>query len=210
MTTNRWLLRAGGTVLAVAVLAAVAAPAEAGTASPPTRGGTARVSVGLDGAQPDGDSTALGLSANGRYALFSSRAANLVPGDTDNASDVFLRDLREGTVTKVSTPLPGTTTRGSSQEPAISADDRYVVFSSDADNLVPGLTANPGSVLRRDLRTGRTEVVSTAGDGSVSQGGSSYGPFVDAEGGKVLFSAFDGTLVPDDTDNSSEVFLRRI
>ncbi|MEV7026776.1 hypothetical protein [Kitasatospora sp. NPDC093558] len=150
------------------------------------------------------------ISADGRYAVYSLPEPGGLPPHAGVHLDVYLRDLREGTVTKVSAPLPGTTTRGSSQEPAISADDRYVVFSSDADNLVPDLTTNNGNVLRRDLRTGRTEVVSVAEDGSVSQGGSSYGPFVDAKGDKVLFSAFDGTLVPGDTDNASDVFLRRL
>ncbi|MBV6701015.1 hypothetical protein KV557_28565 [Kitasatospora aureofaciens] len=92
MTTNRSrrrLLRGGGSLPAAAVPAGTAAPAEAR----PPKGDTARVSVGLDGAQPDGASNALGLSANGRYALFSSKATNLVPGDTNNAFDVFLRRL---------------------------------------------------------------------------------------------------------------------
>lgn len=77
------------------------------------------------------------ISPDGRYAVYSSWVLH---GDTqwDRHFEVYVRDLKQGTETLVSTGLPGTTTTLGSYGGRITADDRWVVFSSEADNLVPG------------------------------------------------------------------------
>ena len=102
---------------------------------------TVRVSVGPGGAQANGEGAFPSLSADGRFLTFHSQASNLVPGDTNGAYDVFVRDLTMGKNTRVSVgPGGAQSVGGGSFEPAISADGRFVAFSSQARNLVPGDT----------------------------------------------------------------------
>ncbi|MFC9326053.1 hypothetical protein [Kitasatospora sp. NPDC057015] len=149
------------------------------------------------------------LSADGRYAVFTTNSPDVVPGDTNAQIDVFVRDLTTGRVRLVSAAADGTPSNGPSYDGAISADGRRVYFSSYADNLVAGDTNQAEDVFRRDLWTGAVERVSLAADGSQSTG-SSYLAAIDALGTSALFSSDDGTLVPQDTDGHPDVFLRRL
>ncbi|MGA5205480.1 TolB family protein [Streptomyces variegatus] len=115
---------------------------------------TVRLSQGADGA-----SDAPSLSADGRYAVFTSSASNLVPGDTNGAPDVFLRDLRTGRTQRVSTDVAGGQSGLGGTEGAISANGRYVVFVSASTDLVPGEVHDKQSVYWRDLRTGEVKYV---------------------------------------------------
>ncbi|MFJ9773136.1 TolB family protein [Kitasatospora sp. NPDC101157] len=164
-------------------------------------------------ASPDGKNGWRGadypsLSADGRYAVYSAWVQH---GDNwpDHHFEVYVRDLAEGTETLVSAGLPGTTTTGDSLNGRMTADGRWVYFDSTAANLVPGDTNGAGDVFRRDLRTGRTERVSLAADGSQTAG-ASYDPYVDARGTTVVFTSEDGTLVPGDTNRAPDVFARRL
>ncbi|MFJ3219892.1 TolB family protein [Kitasatospora sp. NPDC086801] len=148
------------------------------------------------------------ISLDGRYAIYSLPVFG--GGDAPHRTrlDVYARELATGKLTKVSATPPGTTTTKSSSNGVMTLDDRWVYFDSDADNLVPGDTNQQTDVFRRDLRTGHTELVSRAQDGSQSTG-ASYGPAIDALGLTTIFTAEDGTLVPGDTNHASDVFLRR-
>ncbi|MFJ8623943.1 TolB family protein [Kitasatospora sp. NPDC093550] len=161
MTRIRRPLRAACTLAAAALTAAVAAPAHA---TPPPLSPTARterVSVGLGQAQPDGASAAGGLSADGRFAVFTSDAANLVPGDTNGKSDVFVRDLWTGRTERVDTGPDHAQADGDSFEATISGNGRYVAFSSSATNLAPGANLGAEDVYVHDRWTGETRLVST-------------------------------------------------
>jgi Tol biopolymer transport system component len=116
-----------------------------------TTGTTTRVSVASDGSEADvrgfewmATQTVFMsrpfLSATGRFAAFSSRAPNLVPGDRNGAADVFVHDLRTGRTVRVSVAASGAEANGGSFVSGISGDGRVIVFQSDADNLVPGDT----------------------------------------------------------------------
>ncbi|MFJ6383988.1 TolB family protein [Kitasatospora sp. NPDC092039] len=164
-------------------------------------------------ASPDADGGYRGVvspsvSPDGRYAVYSSWVLH---GDSqwDRHFEVYVRDLARGTETLVSSGLPGTTTTLSSYGGRITADGRWVLFSSEAANLVPGDTNGAEDVFRHDLWTGRTERVSLAGDGSQSTG-PSHSPFPGAFGTTVVFASADGTLVPGDTNGVEDVFLRRL
>ena len=111
------------------------------------RGKTTRVSVATDGAQADADGFRRSLrentfmsrpflSANGRFVAFTSRAPNLVEGDLNGMSDVFVHDLVTGRTTRVSVSADGAEANGDSFVSGISADGRVVAFTSFADNLV--------------------------------------------------------------------------
>ncbi len=170
-----------------------------------------RVSVASNGTQGNDGSAAYSgspaISANGRYVAFASGSSNLVPGDTNDRTDVFVRDLRSGTTRRVSVAGDGTQANHGSHAPAISADGRYVTFASVASNLVPGDTNHTGDVFVRDLRSGTTRRVSVAGNGA--QGNhSSYGSAISADGRYVAFLSDASNLVPGDTNGASDVFVR--
>jgi Tol biopolymer transport system component len=103
-------------------------------------GTTRRVSVGPRGIQSNGESRFPKLSADGRLVAFISQADNLVPGDTNNAEDIFVRDRRTGTTRRVSVGTGGVQGDLDSFFPALSADGRFVAFTSRATNLAPGDT----------------------------------------------------------------------
>ncbi|MFD8782675.1 TolB family protein [Kitasatospora sp. NPDC059599] len=150
------------------------------------------------------------ISPDGRRAVYALPE----PGGSTNGHRyhlvLYVRDLRKGTVTKVSGGLPGTTSVGTSDHGSVTADNRWIYFSSAADNLVAGPQHTGWDVYRQDLRTGRTERVATAPDGS-SGNGSSVDPFVDARGEAVVFGSTSGNLVAGTNGPASEgyqVFAR--
>jgi Tol biopolymer transport system component len=100
------------------------------------------------------------VSGDGNLVAFSSDSSNLVPGDTNNAPDIFIRNRHNGTTERVSVAAGGAQANGASLWPAMSADGRFVVFESDASNLVPGDTNNEMDVFIRDRKTGETRRLS--------------------------------------------------
>jgi Tol biopolymer transport system component len=114
---------------------------------------------------PAGPAHAPAVSADGRYVAFASDDPTLVPGDTNGARDVFVRDLRTNTLTRVSVASDGTQADGPSDEPSLSSDGRYVAFSSAATNLAPGDTNGVRDVFVHDRSTGTTTRVSVPDPG---------------------------------------------
>ena len=170
-------------------------------------GTTRRVSVSSTGAQGDSDSFGPAISAAGRYVAFSSDASNLVPGDTNGAQDVFVRDRDLGTSHLVSVSSTGAQGNSVTFDPAISAAGRYVAFSSDASNLVPGDTEGTVDVFVRDRDLGTTRRVSVSSTGA--QGNRiSFEPAISSAGRYVAFSSAASNLVPGDTNDSLDVFVR--
>jgi hypothetical protein len=101
-------------------------------------GTTVRISLGRNGGEADGDSHVSSLSPDGRYVVLESDASNLVPGDTNGATDVFLYDRQARTTERVSVSRTGKQGNGPSSGGVISADDKVIAFTSSATNLVPG------------------------------------------------------------------------
>jgi Tol biopolymer transport system component len=168
-------------------------------------GETTRVSVATDGTQSDGPSLEASISADGRYVAFRSTGANLVPGDTNVASDIFVRDRLLGQTTRVS--LSSSETQGSadSYAPSISSDGRYVAFASIAADLVPG-DVGYTDIFVRDRQAGATTRVSVASGGTAANG-DSYNPSISADGRCTAFSSWAYNLDPGDTNGFSDVFL---
>jgi hypothetical protein len=164
---------------------------------------TERVSLGRDGVQGNGFSfSSTGsrpLSADGRFVAFDSFATNLVPGDTNNRRDVFVRDRQGGTTRRVSLGSGGAQGNGDSVLPSISAGGRFVAFISGATNLVPGDTNGFIDVFVRDRQAGTTERVSLGPDGVQGNGGDSR---------FVAFTSGATNLVPGDTNGVEDVFVR--
>jgi Tol biopolymer transport system component len=169
-------------------------------------GTTGLVSVSSTGAQGNDFSVGSEISADGRYVAFTSVASNLVPGDTNNSNDVFVRDRRTGTTSRVSVTSTGAQASTDSYFSKISADGRYVAFSSPATNLVPDDTNQAWDVFVRDRRAGTTTRVSVTSTGAQASGG--LYPSISANGRRIAFISDASDLVPGDTNGVQDVFLR--
>jgi Tol biopolymer transport system component len=167
---------------------------------------TTRVSVGSGGIQANHPSVSPAISADGRWVAFSSSANNLVPNDTNDTEDVFLHDRQTGTTNRVSVGPGGAQGNGPSSTPSISANGRWVAFQSLANNLVPGDTNDWLDVFVHDRDTGVTSRVSV-GPGGAQGNLESRSAAISADGRWVAFASASSTLVVDDTNDVSDVFL---
>lgn len=149
---------------------------------------TELVSV-TDSEQPvTGDSALPSLSDDGRYVTFETNAANLVPGDGLGFTDVFVRDRYAGTTTWVSEGNGGALANNHSGNAKVSGNGRYVVFGSNATNLIAGDTNATADIFVRDLQTSTTERASlTAIDAQASAG--SYNGTISDDGRYVAFDS---------------------
>ncbi|CAM5734722.1 putative protein OS=Streptomyces alboniger OX=132473 GN=CP975_25445 PE=3 SV=1 [Streptomyces alboniger] len=160
----------------------------------------------------------IGLSPDGRYSLYSSEWREIVPGDTNDKRDVFATDLATGATRRLSLAYDGAepndhsagTAAALAAGPALSADNRHVVFTSSADNLVPGDTNGDADAFVRDLITGDVQRVNVTKDGAQSDIAQRTSPVIDAFGRTVAFSSGEDDLVPGDTNETSDVFVRRL
>jgi Ca2+-binding RTX toxin-like protein len=171
-----------------------------------TTGNTTRVSVNSSGVQGDGLSFKPSISADGRYVAFYSSATNLVAGDTNLKSDIFVRDLTTGITTRVSTNSSGVQSDGESYDPIISADGRYVAFYSYGTNLVLGDTNLQPDIFVYDRTTQVTTRVSVNGSGVQSNNGS-YNLSMSADGQHVVFNSDGTNLVLGDTNAKTDIFV---
>jgi Tol biopolymer transport system component len=171
---------------------------------------TERVNVSTDGAQADGVTTwswdRIDLSDDGRFVVFSSYASNLVPGDTNDQPDIFIRDRRLQTTRRISVGPDGQQANGGSSYPQITAGGRYVFYSSAGSNLVPDdANGSVRDILRYDRVTGETTVVALAHDGSAPDG-SAFDIQISPCGRYVAFESF-ATNYADDDPASLDVFV---
>jgi len=173
-------------------------------------GQTTWASVSSLGVGADSNCFGLALSLDGRCVSFCSAADNLVPGDTNGSADVFVRDLQTGQTSRVSVDSGGAQADGQSLASALSADGRFVAFSSYASNLVPGDTNALPDIFVHDRQTGQTTRVSLDSGGTQSNGASGGGCSISSDGRWVAFSSQATNLVAGDTNNASDVFLHDV
>jgi len=152
------------------------------------------------------------LSPDGRLVIFESNAANLVPGDSNGAGDVFLHDLETGRTERVSLRSDGEQSQGqSSEHPAFGPDGRYIAFLSGATNLVAGDGNGQDDVFLHDRLTGITQRMSlgvSGPDNAVEPSIASEIPVHVSEGGRSVSFGHFQPLVAADTNVSSDTYLR--
>lgn len=168
-------------------------------------GTTTKASVAYNGNQPNHHSEDPFISADGRYVTFHSTATNLVAGDTNNFTDVFIRDLQEQTTERASVSSNEEQANQWSGKSAVSADGRYVIFSTGATNLV----TTPQSYLNiivRDRLAGTTDLLTIPTTGGEANGTFSY-PTVSPNGRFVAFFSAADNLVAGDTNGVVDTFL---
>jgi Tol biopolymer transport system component len=170
-------------------------------------GTTTRVSLGDQGQEGDRDSLEPAISADGRFVAFFSYATNLVAGDTNNAPDIFVRDVQSNTLVRASVDSNGVQSNAGSRYASISGDGRYVAFESFASNLVSGDTNGVRDIFVHDLLTGITVRASTDTNG-VEGNGESVDAALSPDGRYVAFESEASNLVPGDTNGVKDIFVK--
>src|SRR5207245_10374128 len=158
------------------------------------RGGTERRNVAPDGTQGSGVSVSGSISADGRFVAFTSAAGNLVAGDTNGVEDIFVHDRQTGVTERVSVASDGTQGSDGSVAGSISADGRFVAFTSTAGNLVAGDTNGVEDIFVHDRQTGATERVSVDSTGAQGNGGATSSS-TSADGRFVAFPSAAANLL---------------
>ena len=164
-----------------------------------------RVSVSTSGAQSNGHSYWPSISGDGKRLAFQSYASNLVPNDTNEKADIFLRDRTAGTTTRISLTPTGEQTSASCKEPAISGDGTHIAFSCFGD-----LTGDPqdsfDDVYLADLEKGTKSRISASITSAVVDGHSNS-PSISNDGQFIAFTSQASNLVPGDTNDTGDVFV---
>lgn len=141
------------------------------------------------------------MSADGRYVAFGSVEPNLVVGDTNGMSDVFIRDMIAASTVRASVTTAGVQGSNGSSQPTLSDDGKRVAFLTLASNMPGAMDARNDKHVIRDLTAGTTVSVASPMTGAVT--GSAMGG-----DGSVVFATAEG-LVPTDTDGANDVYVRR-
>jgi Tol biopolymer transport system component len=176
-----------------------------------TTGTTTLVSVNTTGQPGDGNSSRPSISANGRWVAFQSVATDLVGGDANGTSDIFVRDLsavppatiRVSVVTGAGAESAGASTGG-----VISGDGAFIAFESDATDLTPDTYAPFAlNVFRHpNSAAGTTDLISITT--AAVAGTFANAPSISGDGAVVAFLAFDTDLTVPGTSGAQHVFLR--
>ena len=145
-------------------------------------------------------------SSDGRYVVFQSNATNLVAGDTNACSDIFLHDRHTDQTTRISVDSIGTQADSDSYSPSISSDGRYVVFESGATNLVAGDTNAVNDIFVHDTQTDATIRVSVDSIEMQANAGSNTAS-ISNDGRFIAFISAATNLVPDDSNGLNDAFI---
>jgi LPXTG-site transpeptidase (sortase) family protein len=172
-----------------------------------TAGTTTLISIATDGTQGNDKSVEPSISSDGRYVAFSSIATNLVSGDTNAVSDVFVHDRQTGETNRVSVSSEGEQDNGISENPSISPDGRYVSFDSDATNLVPNDTNGVRDVFLHDRNTGMTTRLSMSSSG-VQGGSASQSGTLSLNAAYASFVSSANLLTSPGSSITQQIFLK--
>ncbi len=173
------------------------------------KSGPSLISLALDGGEADGASFTPAISADGRYVAFASAASTLVSGDSNGTEDVFVFDRLSRTTERESLSSTGEQGDGDSYNPALSADGRYVAFTSSASNLAPGDANSDLDIFVHD-RVAHTTVLASVGPHGAMGDGPSVAPSISGDGRLVAFESDADSLAPDDTNGTGDVFVHDI
>ena len=167
---------------------------------------TDRVSVDSNGAQANNTSWSAAVSTEGRHVVFYSYASNLVTGDTNGMTDIFLKDTVTGVTERIDVDVNGVQSDHNSWWPDITPDGRYVAYSSGATNLVAGDTNWVIDVYRYDRQTGITDMASVDSHG-VGGDNHSFYPTISDDGQRIAFMSKATNLVAGDTNGKQDIFM---
>lgn len=165
---------------------------------------TTRESVNAAGAEGNLGSEEPQIAWESTVLVFTSRASNLVSGDTNNAADVFYRSRDSGNIELVSVGAGSRPANGDSVSPSVSTDGRYIAFSSWATNIVSSWPSDPPAVYLRDRVSSTTVAVSMDRFGRIVNGTK---PSISADGRYVAFESTNAYIVVGDNNYATDVFV---
>lgn len=176
-----------------------------------TTGELSLVSASAAGVTGDSSSEQPTISHDGRYVTFSSYAKNLVPNTPKyGGSQIYWKDTQTGNILAVSSDAYGVqAANGSSNGHQMSADGRFIVFSSSASNLVPGDTNGVADVFIKDMLSGAIRRLSV-NEAGVQGNRESALPSISAGGDHVTFRSAASNLVTGDVNGVDDTFMVRI
>lgn len=173
---------------------------------------TTRISFTSAGGELNGYAALGGISGDGRYFYFATNGTNAIPTDTNGVPDTFVRDLMTGTVVRASVDSAGMQGNADSYgggNLSITQDGRYVVFMSQASNLVAGDTNGTWDIFVRDLLMNTTTRVNVSSGGAQAMG-TTYNPLLSRDGSTVVFTSTASNLAATDTNGAWDIFARRL
>jgi len=170
---------------------------------------TKRISVSTNGSEANDGCYYPSISDDGRYIVFASNATNLIPDDTEGWWDVFMHDRVEETTVRISETTEGTGGNGDSDTASISGNGNFVVFTTLAFNLDTTDSNIHRDIVVSNLQTGSIQIVSKASDGTQAND-HSYRPSISQDGSYISFNSAANNLVPDHTNNFSDVFIHNL
>lgn len=147
-------------------------------------------------------SSAAAISADERFVVFSSAATNLVANDRNDATDIFLRDRWFNQTQRISVNNAGVEGNGDSAQPVISANGRFIAFSSKATNFVEGTAGSVANIFIYDTQTQQIR-----GINPLDSNGDSLNPSISIDGHWIAFESSASNLVPNDTNDASDIFV---
>ena len=193
---RRLAVALGVSALAIVLLAPAASAA-------PTK--TKLVSQSSAGTQGDERSFGQEISATGRFVAFDS-VAGLVSGDVNGERDIYIRDFKKGKTKLVSKAAGGGSGNDDSWGPSISANGRFVVFTSEASDLIVGSVNNMDAVYVRDTVKNKTRLISRSSSGAQANA-HSFSPSISADGRWVAFESAATNLVNKNTFGVRQIYL---
>ncbi|MCB0318513.1 MAG: PD40 domain-containing protein [Bdellovibrionales bacterium] len=167
-----------------------------------------RLSISNSSSQADDLSMSPQLSTDSaaRYVVFSSDASNLISGDTNELRDVFLYDRQNDIISKISTGNSKAQANADSDKPSISEDGLYIVYESDADNLVANDTNSSTDIFLYNTQTKNNLRISVSSAKAEANNNSSN-PSISADGKFIVYQSLADNLVANDTNDTTDIFL---
>ncbi|MFK7956805.1 MAG: TolB family protein [Lysobacterales bacterium] len=166
-----------------------------------------RVNLGPGGAQADGQSDGVAISADGTTVAFESTAANLVAGDTNSRRDIFVWRRDSGLIQRVSAAANGDEADNSSDQPTLSGNGQFVAFESNATNLVAGDTNERRDIFLVNLGANTIERVNLRPDGGETDANSEH-PSISDDGRIIAFESRATNLTDDVLNGTNNIFVK--
>ncbi|MDH5182567.1 MAG: hypothetical protein OEX12_01635 [Gammaproteobacteria bacterium] len=150
------------------------------------------------------------LSDDGRYVVYYSKANNLAAGTTGASLQILFFDGNSGNTTLLSRGISGSEGNDLSYSPSISADGRFVSFTSFANNLISGDSNGVADIVLLDRQKNEMQIITQSEAGVLGNGTAIGTPALSRDGNSIAFSTYASNLLSGDSNNVSDIFVRNL